>query len=96
MNDLKTVDVCMADDVLFQELGGEAVLVNTGNGRYFGLNELGARIWQGLSAGDSMTKMLTAVLAEYDVVEDRLVADVSNFLDALQEAGLVSVERLAG
>jgi hypothetical protein len=34
------------DDVLFQELQGEAVLLNLKSGVYFGLDPVGTRIWQ--------------------------------------------------
>jgi hypothetical protein len=95
MEDLKKVTVRLADGVLFQELQGEAVLLSTRNGQYYGLNELGARIWQGLTAGDSMAQVLSRVMSEYDVAEQRLVGDVSRFLESLEGAGLIKVQRHA-
>jgi hypothetical protein len=96
MNDLKNANVRLADGVLFQELDGEAVLLSTRNGQYYGLNELGARLWQGLTTGDSMATVMAAVLAEYEVAEERLVADVTRFVDTLEQTGLITVERNAG
>lgn len=93
MNDLKNMTVRLADGVLFQELDGEAVLLSARNGQYYGLNELGARIWQGLASGDSMANVLSGITSEYQVGEDRLIGDVTRFLDSLEKAGLVQVER---
>src|SRR5262249_46846096 len=36
----------VSKDVLVQELGGESVLLNLNGGRYFGLDEVGTRMWQ--------------------------------------------------
>ena len=38
--------VSVNDDVLFQELDGEGVLLNLKTGVYFGLDSVGARVWQ--------------------------------------------------
>ncbi len=92
MNDLKNTTVRLAEGVLFQELEGEAVLLSARSGQYYGLNELGARIWQGLAKGDSMALVLSGISAEYQVSEDRLIGDVSKFLDTLANAKLVKVE----
>lgn len=92
MDDLKKMTVRLAVGVLFQELDGEAVLLNARSGQYFGLNELGARIWKGLAAGDPMGGVLSAITSEYQVSEDRLIGDVSRFMATLEKAGLVEVE----
>lgn len=93
MNDLKNMTVRLADGVLFQELDGEAVLLSARSGQYYGLNELGARIWQGLASGNSMAGLLSGITSEYEVGEGRLIDDVARFLDSLEQAGLVKVER---
>ena len=40
-----TAEVRANDEVLFQELHGEGVLLNLKTGVYFGLDPVGARIW---------------------------------------------------
>ena len=44
MMDLAT-RVTIPETVLFRDLDGEAVLLDTVSGRYFGLNEVGTRMW---------------------------------------------------
>ncbi len=56
---------------------------------YFGLNEIGTRIWQMLEAGRAVPDMLDELLAEYEVGREELEADVRELLDELLEAGLI-------
>jgi hypothetical protein len=46
------------DDVVFRELEGEAVLLNLETGVYFGLNEVGTRIWSLLQERVSLKQVL--------------------------------------
>ena len=73
--------VRISEHVVVRELGGEAVLLHLGTGIYFGLDTVGARIWQ-LLAGQGDTEAVYAqLLGEYEVDAVRLRAD----LDALVE-----------
>jgi hypothetical protein len=75
--------------VVFAELEGEAVLLDTETGIYFGLDEVGTRIWQLLSGGAAQQEVVAALHQEYDVAEARLRADVAAFMEALVSKGLV-------
>ena len=37
--------ITISPDVAFRDLDGEAVLLNLATGTYFGLNEMGTRMW---------------------------------------------------
>ena len=41
----------LSPDVLFQEVSGEMVLLDLNSEQYFGLDEIGARIWSLLESG---------------------------------------------
>lgn len=45
------MQVRVADGVLIHEEDGEAFLLHTGTGRYFGLNRAGVTIWHALESG---------------------------------------------
>jgi coenzyme PQQ synthesis protein D (PqqD) len=81
--------VLPAPDVLSRTLDGEAVLLDLASGRYFGLNEVGTRVWELLGAGKSVAEIREALLGEFDVPADVLERDVSELLDALRARGLV-------
>lgn len=80
------------DDVLMQELpGDESAFVNLETERYFGLDDVGTRMWQVLTAADSIRSGYETLLAEYDVKPELLEKDIRELIDSLLEQGLVEV-----
>ena len=80
------------DQVLFQESPqGEAVLLDVTSGVYFGLDPIGARIWQLLGAHELLSEIARRVQEEYDVSEDQCASDLLTLLAELDAHGLVSV-----
>lgn len=80
----------VSPDVLMQELEDEIVLLDLQGGRYFGLDEVGARAWQVLSETGDREQVVTTLLAEYDVDETTVRADVDALIQQLQEANLIT------
>lgn len=83
--------VTTPDGVMFREIGGEAVLLNLQSESYFGLDEIGTRMWSALTEEPSIEAAYDVLLAEFDVEEEALRADLSEFIETLAEAGLVAV-----
>ena len=81
----------VSKDVLFQEVSGETVLLDLASEQYFGLDEVGTRVWQLLNEGKSLVAMLEVLLEEYEVERERLEGDVRALLESLIEAGLVEM-----
>ena len=84
----------ISDEVLSQEVNGETVLLDLEGESYFGLNEVGTRIWQLIQSEQTVAETLDALSDEYDVSLEQLENDVGELLDKLADAGLVS--RVAG
>jgi hemerythrin-like domain-containing protein len=83
--------VKVAKDVIFQELEGEAILLNMRTGIYFGLNPVGMRIWRLLSEHGEVNRVTTMLLDEYNVSEDQLRNHLSDFIEKLKSKGLIEV-----
>jgi len=81
----------VSDDVLFQEVSGETVLLDLDSESYFGLDEIGTRIWKLLNDETSAGEMVDALLEEYEVERETLEVDVAELLENLLEAGLIKV-----
>jgi len=79
------------DDVLCQELQGEAVLLNLKTGVYLGLDAVGNRVWQLLHEHRVLGKVVAAMLDEYDVTEDRCLQDLIALVSQMEEHGLVRI-----
>ena len=71
------------------DLEGEAAILNVETGTYYGLDNVGARIWQLLQKPSRVADIRDTIVAEYDVERERCENDLLKLLDDLAEAGLV-------
>ena len=81
--------VRISEDVVFRELDGEAVLLNLDSGIYFGLNEVGTRIWTVLGQDGALQSVFDAMKQQYDVVPERLEKDLLELVEQMSSKGLV-------
>lgn len=79
------------EEVLFRELDGEAVLLELDSGRYFGLDEVGTRIWSLLSEDGRARPVLGHLVKEFEAASDRLESDLLAFLEELADERLIDV-----
>ena len=88
---LEDLSIAVPKGVLFQDLGEEVVLLEVGSGQYYGLNAVGARMWSLLQQGQSVSQVLSTLHEEYEASEEKLGADLKQFLNQLQSKGLIEV-----
>ena len=81
-------------DVLSQEVSGETVLLDLNNENYFGLNEVGTRIWQLLQEQNNLEKIYDIMLDEYEVDTKRLRKDFDDIIKQLMESGLITYKEV--
>ena len=82
----------VSGDVVTRDLAGEAVLLDLASGTYFGLDEIGTRIWQLLGEHGFPERVVAALLAEYEVEEATLRADLDRLIGELHQKGLVRID----
>ena len=82
--------VFVSSHVLFRQLADEAVLLDLEAGQYFGLNSVGARVWQLLMDGHQLSAVFTTLVAEYAVAPDILARDLEELIADLLQAGLLT------
>lgn len=73
------------------DLNGEVALLNLTTAQYFGLDQVGAHVWQALDGTKRVSDLVAAVLDAYDVEEERCTADLIALVGKLANAGLVDV-----
>jgi len=78
-------------DLLSSELEGEAVILDLSSGVYFGLNAVGARIWELLRGGRDLRSVRAALVEEFDVPPGRCEADLLDLVGRMAADGLVHV-----
>ncbi|MBM4074535.1 MAG: PqqD family protein [Planctomycetes bacterium] len=79
------------ENVLIRELDGESVLLNLNSESYFGLDEIGTRMWGALTTTGSVSEALDLLLEEYSVDRSTLETDVFEFIEKLRSQGLIEV-----
>ena len=84
-----TALVRRADGLLAAAVGDELLMMSAAEGKYFNLNDVGARIWELLAQPVSTQGLVAALTAEYEVDGDTVRAEVMEFLSALRERGLL-------
>jgi hypothetical protein len=83
--------VVVARDQVSCDLGGEAAILNIKNGVYYGLDPVGAHVWNLLQKPQRVAEIRSAVLQAYDVEPDRCRQDVDTLLENLLAEGLIEV-----
>jgi hypothetical protein len=83
--------IVIPEDVLIQNLDGEAVLLNLKSELYFGLDDAGLSMWQALTTMPSIQKAYDVLLAEYDVTPEKLKHDLNELLNELIKHGLIDI-----
>ena len=84
--------ITLSPDVISQEVSGETVLLDLESENYFGLDEVGTRIWQLIKETEDLQAIYNTLLKEYEVDEPRLQADLEALLGEISKLGLVSLE----
>jgi hypothetical protein len=77
--------------VMARQVGDETVILDLGSGTYFGLDPVGARIWQLIGEGKTLGEICDTMLDEYDVTREALERDVVELADKLLEQKLISL-----
>lgn len=91
-----------SDDILSRHpeaadsrVGDETVILHLGSGVYFGLDPVGTRIWEILAQPTRHGALMAQLLAEFEVVEDVLVADINAFLGQLLDHDILRTSNAA-
>ena len=73
------------------DLDGEAAILNLKNGFYYGLDPVGARVWNLLQQPRTVAELRDILAAEYDADGARLESDIRDLLSRLAENELVEI-----
>jgi hypothetical protein len=81
--------ICRNNELVFQDIDGEVVMMDNVNGSYFGLDAIASRIWELIISPMSVTELVEVLTTEFDVDAQQCEADVLDFLNNMVEKGLV-------
>jgi hypothetical protein len=79
------------DNVVSCDLDGEVAILNMNDGIYYGLDPIGARIWDLIQNPIALGNILEIILEEYDVKYDQCKEDVLELIEKFHKNGLVKI-----
>ena len=83
--------VTIPAQVMAREVGEETVILDLASGTYYGLDPVGARIWQLMAEGQTLVQVCDVILVEYEVAREDIERDMLALVQALLERQLVNV-----
>jgi len=82
-----------SEDVIAQRTGADLVLFHMESGRYFSLNELGAKIWELCDGCRPLIEVADQLEAEYDAPREVILQDCRELIDSLLTKSLLIYRR---
>lgn len=83
--------VIAAPDQVSCPLGEESAILNVRNTVYYGLNPVGARVWNMLQQPKTVEELRDTLVGEYDVELENCERDLLDLLEKLRAEGLIHV-----
>jgi hypothetical protein len=84
--------ITVADDLLSREMAPELVILNLRDGVYYGLEDVGVRVWSLLQKPVTLATLRDTLVAEYSVDQQACEEDVRALLADLEARGLIVVQ----
>jgi len=91
MQTYPSIKVNFKTQVLVEELGDEAVLLNSDSEHYYGLDAIALRFWQLLSKHGNTEDTVAEFISEYDVDEQTAHKDLAKLIVDLEKAELLEI-----
>lgn len=84
--------IVQSPDVAASTLGDDTIIMSTLDSTIFMLNSVGTAIWKAADGATPLSRIVQEkVCAEFEVAEDRALADAQEFIARLAQHGILSV-----
>ena len=83
--------IVVTRDQVSCDLAGEAAILNLQNGVYYGLDPVGARVWNLVREPKTIAELRQTLLEEYEVDTVQLESDLRELIAKLADEGLIEV-----
>lgn len=83
--------VVVPTGTLAREVDGELVIISVAQETYFGLDEVGTRMWQLLTTSARIQDAFDALLEEFDVDATTMAGDLGHLVEGLEAHGLIAL-----
>jgi len=84
--------VAASSELVTANLDGEVVILGFQSGSYFGLDQVGALVWDLLQKPHTVIELRDRILEEYEIDQDRCEQDLLNLLGELLDKRLIEIK----
>ena len=84
--------ITLSKNVFAQEIDDETIILDSVTQEYFSINEIGKVIWSLIEEKKNLEEIKAEMLDMYEVPEEQLEKDLLNFLQALEQKGLIKID----
>lgn len=81
----------VTDDQLSTRLADEIVILGLRDGVYYGLSDVGARIWDLVQTRRTLNEIVGVLTEEYDVSREEAATGLDRLIRELETRGLVAI-----
>ena len=81
----------VAEHVVSQEAGGQAVVLQLENGEYFSLDDVGTHVWRLCDGSRNVVQIAAAICSKFDADTLTVERDVRELIEELERHKLVSL-----
>jgi hypothetical protein len=74
-------------------VGDEIMMMSPEHGKYIGVNEVGARIWELIETPSDVTRVYEELQREFEVSPEVCKAEVDSFLAEMEKHGAIVLDR---
>ena len=89
MTDILSKQLLPSEQAMESRVGEETVILHLEKGTYYGLDQLGTRIWELLKEGLAPVAIGDILVREYDASREVIEAEMRGFLSDLYAHGIV-------
>ena len=84
--------IARSSELVSSDIDGEVVMMSIENGKYYGLDKTGSRIWDLLENPFSVSALINQLLCEFEVDRATCERDVFAFLEKLDEDNMLEIK----
>ena len=84
--------ISQIEEVVAGDIDGETVMMSVENGKYYGLDDIGSRIWELIKKPIKVSDLIDTLIERFDVDRKTCEKDVLKFLNELNEDKILVVK----
>jgi uncharacterized membrane-anchored protein YitT (DUF2179 family) len=83
--------ISIKDNFIYSESDNELFLMSLENNAYYGLDEIGKRVFEIIQKPINFSEIVQILMNEYEVDEETCKNDLESFLNSLYKANIIDI-----